>query len=182
MNEIAKENLSAKFAGFFRAIVKDNVDPKKYGRVKLHVLNVFDDIATEYLPWATMAAPLSVGSGDDAGTFNVPDVDSLVWCFFEQGDHNQPVYFAEAVDGVHGLPVERLTNYPNRRVMKTKSGIVVYVDDEDVSLKVTHPLGTSIEIAADGTIKITGGNVEVSGADVTIAGSTVAITGVVDIN
>jgi len=134
---------SLKFHGFYRGKVLDNDDPDKLGRIKVEVFSVFDGISASDLPWAVPAFPLFVGSGSDFGNFAVPEVNSHVWVFFEGEDYNQPVYFAEAPDGVFGVPPEAATNYPSRRVMKTKSGIVIYIDDLIKEIKIDHPEGAN---------------------------------------
>lgn len=35
------------------------------------------------------------------GTYKYPDIQSVVWCFFEAGNINKPVYFASANSGLH---------------------------------------------------------------------------------
>lgn len=147
---------STKFTSMYRGKVLDNDDPDKLGRIKVNVLGIFDEIDSEYLPWAVPAQPLFTGSGSGYGHFAVPEVGSYVWCFFEQGDHNQPVYFAEALTAVHGLPSERTTNYPSRRVMKTKNGIVVYIDDSNQEVRLNHPSGAYVRIDGSGNIYISG--------------------------
>ena len=37
----------------YRAVVEDNKDPKKLGRCRVRVMNIFDEIPTEDLPWAS---------------------------------------------------------------------------------------------------------------------------------
>lgn len=144
------------FYGNYRGKVVSNADPSSFGRIKVEIFGVFDDIAAADIPWAVPAFPLSSGAGIGYGSFAVPEVDSYVWCFFEKGDLYQPVYFAEAADGVHGLPSERTTNYPSRKVMKTKSGIVIYIDDSSGEIKVDHPSGAYLKIDGSGNITIKG--------------------------
>lgn len=151
-----------KFYRFYRARVLDNDDSLKLGRVKLNVLTLFDGISKDDLPWATPAMPLFTGSGSGYGNFAVPEVGSQVWCFFEAGDFNQPVYFAEAPDGVRGLPSERTTNYPYRKVFKSKNGVVIYIDDADLEIKVNHPSGAYLLIDEDGNITIQGTTVDIN--------------------
>jgi uncharacterized protein involved in type VI secretion and phage assembly len=155
---------SWKVDGFHRGIVKDNADPNQQGRVRVCVPVLFESIDTQYLPWAVPAMPFSFGggAGSGAGCFCVPEVDSTVWCFFEGGDYNQPVYFAAAPDGIHGLPSERTTNYPDRRVVKTANGIVFYVDDTDKKIRITHPTGKYMEMDGSGNIVASGANVTIS--------------------
>jgi len=161
--------------GFYRGVVTDNDDPSMYGRIQVNVFGVFDGIASADLPWAKPAFPIFDGAGDDAGFFGVPQIASHVWCFFEAGDLYQPVYFAEAADGVHGLPSERETSYPDRKVWKTASGLVLILDDATQEIFVNHPSGSNIHIDGDGKITITGGDVTVTGGAVVIEGTTVSI-------
>jgi len=142
--EFAKENY--KFEGFYRGKVLDNDDPSKLGRIKIEIYDVFEGIKSSDLPWAVPAMPVFAGAGGGFGYFAVPEVGSFVWCFFECYDMYQPVYFAEATDGVHGLPSERTANYPSRKVIKTKSGTVIYIDDStgDVVIDATGGSGDVI--------------------------------------
>lgn len=159
-----------KVEGFLRGIVKDNADPKQQGRVRVCVPVLFEGVTTENLPWAVPAMPFSFGGGSGLGygTMCVPEVDSTVWCFFEGGDYNQPVYFAAAPDGKHGLPTDITTNYPDRRVVKTASGIILYVDDTDNVIHVEMPSGGSIHVASDGSVSISAN--ESVGGDLIVGG------------
>lgn len=149
---------TTKFTGNYRGKVLDTNDPDELGRIKVQVFGVFDEIETASLPWAVPANPLFAGSGNGFGYFAVPEVDSYVWCFFEAGDLYQPVYFAEALSKVHGLPVERQIDYPHTKVMKTKNGIVITINDKSGSeeIKVVHPTGSYLVIDKDGNITIKG--------------------------
>jgi len=160
MIKLKKDSL--KFNGFYRGKVLDNADPDNLGRIKIEIFGVFDDIDASSLPWAVPAFPLFVGSGSGFGNFAVPEVNSHVWAFFEGGDYNQPVYFAEAADAVRGIPSEALTNYPDRRVMKTKNGIVIYIDDSSKEIKIDHPEGAYILIDETGNVKIKGTTVHIN--------------------
>lgn len=46
------------------------------------------------LPWAEPAMPIDLGVGSVGGTYSVPENNTVVWVFFEGGDHMRPVYFA----------------------------------------------------------------------------------------
>ena len=168
---------SLKYFGNYRGKVLSNTDSSNLGRIKVEIFGLFDGISASDLPWAIPAFPLSNGAGTGFGSFNVPEVDTFVWCFFETGDIYQPVYFAEATDGVHGLPSERLVNYPSRKICKTKSGIVIFVDDSAEEIQVTHPSGTSVVIDTDGNIILTGGDITLTGGDITITGEAIVVEG-----
>jgi len=135
-----------KFNGMYRGKVLDNIDPDKLGRLKIQVFGVFDKIVVEDIPWAVPAFPLFSGSGSGYGYFVVPEVDSFVWVFFEAGDLYQPVYFAEAPSAVHGIPSEATTNYPYRKILKTKAGVVLMIDDStgDITIDTTGTSGSVV--------------------------------------
>lgn len=145
-----------KFKGIYRAKVLDNNDPDMFGRIKAEVYSAFAGLASEEVPWAVPAYPIWEGSGNGIGNFAVPKIGSFVFVFFEGGDHNSPVYFAEAPTAAFGLPEFRTTNYPNRKGWRTESGIEFYVDDTAREVKLTHPSGTVIFIDGEGSITVTG--------------------------
>lgn len=152
---LGKSNLkltSTKFKGIYRGLVMSNADSSQYGRIKIKVFPMLVNVETENLPYAAPAYPIVEGAGDGIGYFAVPDVGTHVFVFFEQGDIYQPVYFAEAPDALKGLPEARTTNYPHRKVIKTSSGIEIFIDDVDTQLRINHPTGTYILIDTDGTI------------------------------
>ena len=133
--------MAHKFTGMYRGKVLSNSDSDQLGRIKAEVYPMLigtvtardfegvDGIAIADLPWAVPAMPLSSGAGDGYGSFAVPKVGSFVFIFFEEEDINQPVYFAEAQTKGHGLPASRLTNYPDRKVVETSSGVKIIIDD-----------------------------------------------------
>ena len=174
-----------KYPGIYRArvLATDAAETDKLGRIKVEVYpfmlgtvsakaaGVGDGIITADFPWAIPAPGIFSGSGDGTGSFAVPDIDSYVWVFFEEGDVYQPVYFAEAPNKLKGLPTERLVGYPDTKVWKTAAGIVITIRETSGSedVKVLHSSGTYIQIDSDGNVNIVGkGNVNVSGTIVNI--------------
>ena len=158
-------------AGFYRALVVDNDDPDQLGRVKIRipgVLGTGDQIPVNYLPWAVPATSIFTGSGSDYGNFAVPEVGSYVFVFFEAEDIYQPVYFAEAPTKLHGLPSERTTNYPYRKVLKTKNGLIILVDDFSKEIQINHPTGASLKIDSSGNVTIIGGAIIIQGTTIDI--------------
>lgn len=156
--DLGKSDL--KFNRMYRGTVVNVNDPEKKGRIKIKVIpmmNNIDDV--DALPWAVPAFSLLSGSGSGFGSFAVPEVDAQVWVFFETGDVYQPVYFAEAATGIYGQPADKDTNYPNRRIFRTKAGIQVMIDDTsgERTYKILHPTGCFIQIidnAKNGKIEL----------------------------
>lgn len=104
------------YNGFYRGKVENNgydptgnmdADPEVRGRLQIRVLGIHsqnntesinDGIPTEHLPWAEQAGPLPFGFGPSKGGISsVPEIGSWVWLFFENGNHNKPVYFASVI-------------------------------------------------------------------------------------
>jgi len=158
------------FTGIYRGKVLDTNDPDQFGRIRAEVYPMLLGVATVArlkrensnvtwtgmetvdIPWAVPAFPLFTGSGSGYGFFSVPREGTFVWVFFEGGDIYQPVYFAEAPDKVSGLPGNRVTNYPNRTIIRTESGCEITIDDTTGHIIVT---GT-------GDVVIQGTNVRVN--------------------
>lgn len=67
-------------------VVEDNNDPKKIGRVKVRVMNVFDDLEAEDIPWARPWKDLGGNS------FNLPDKGKVVTVVFESANIYKPEY------------------------------------------------------------------------------------------
>lgn len=67
-------------------VVEDNQDPDKMGRVKARVMNVFDDIPLEDIPWAT---PWKDLNGNE---FNVPEIGKIVIVIFDDGNDDNPEF------------------------------------------------------------------------------------------
>jgi hypothetical protein len=97
-----------RYYGMYRGIVKDNSGEK--GQVKIFVPTIypseFENVPTS-LPWAEPAQSLFGGNfSSDGSTLNTetgiagwPKIGAFVWVFFDQGDHNFPIYFASCQAG-----------------------------------------------------------------------------------
>jgi uncharacterized protein involved in type VI secretion and phage assembly len=163
----------------YRGKVVGADDPDKLGRLKIEAYPMFKGIEAEHLPWAVPAFPLFSGSAEGVGAFSIPAVGSFVWVFFENGDVDQPVYFAEAPSKLHGIPVNAQgANYPNIKAFRTPSGIEILIDDTVKTVSVTMPAGTSLSITENGITATGLGNASISmdsSGNVTISGATVNI-------
>ena len=67
-------------------VVEDNNDPKKLGRCKIRVVDVFENMDLANIPWAFPWKDLN-GNG-----FNLPDKGKVVMVVFDQGSQNSPEY------------------------------------------------------------------------------------------
>lgn len=70
----------------FLGIVEDNNDPDRQNKCRIRVINVFDGLPVEDLPWAV---PFKDHNGLVS---NLPDVGKIVSIEFENGDIYNPIY------------------------------------------------------------------------------------------
>jgi hypothetical protein len=115
-------------------VVEDNQDPKKEGRVKVRVMDVFDDLKIEDVPWATPWKDLN-GNGS-----NIPDKGKVVITVFDQGD----VYKPEFIFSDHyNINLEnKLKSLSDSDYLSMKSLLFdhktqIYVNDSE-GLKIDH--------------------------------------------
>lgn len=104
--------------GFYRGQVLKHCAA---GKCKIWIPGVYDEQYVSYpdmLPDAEQAAPLFGGSSNGSGIFTYPRINAVVWCFFQNGDQNLPVYFAASNGGPEGVqqyaqigPVDKYEEY-----------------------------------------------------------------------
>lgn len=157
-----RKQTEQKFYGNYRGIVVNDLDPMEAGRVQVRIYGIYDNVPDEALPWALFSDPF-MGGHVGIGSIIVPDIDSVVWCFFENGDHMQPVYFAGAPSAL-GLPPEKNTSahedakgeivYPRNKSLRTKAGHVIEVDDTEGNSRISliHKSGSQITFQENGDV------------------------------
>lgn len=128
-------------------IVEDNMDPKKLGRVKARVIDIFEEIPTEAIPWAH---PFKDLNGNE---FNVPDKGKIVTIIFDQGNIEYPEYiYAEH----YNINLEKkLKNLSDEDYRSFKSIFIdhstqIYRSDSE-GLKIDHEY-TNINLDKNGNI------------------------------
>lgn len=138
---------------FYRAMVEDNNDPKEYGRVKLRIEGIHDDISVNELPWAEVAGGTDFGLIDEVGVSSILEKGTMVWCFLNYDDPNYPVVFA-VVKGVNDISSVAKSSYTNITTIKTKCGHIIELNNSGGSekIEVKHKTGSKIVIQPDGTI------------------------------
>jgi hypothetical protein len=70
----------------YLGVVEDNIDPIRLGRCRIRVFDIYDDIPTEHIPWAS---PWKDVNGNQ---FNVPEVGKILTVVFESGNIYKPEY------------------------------------------------------------------------------------------
>jgi uncharacterized protein involved in type VI secretion and phage assembly len=111
--------------GVVIGIVTNNKDPDKLGRVKIRLpwLSDIDESS-----WARIAAPMA---GNQQGMYFLPEVDDEVLVAFEHGDMNYPYIIGALWNGKDKPPVTNDDGKNNVRMIKSRSGHTIRLNDED---------------------------------------------------
>jgi hypothetical protein len=115
-------------------VVEDNNDPKKLGRCKVRVMDVFDSLPVEDIPWAFPWKDLN-GNG-----FNLPEKGKVVVVVFDQGNQNSPEYIY--ADHYNVNLENKLKSVSEKDYLSMKSVLFdhktqIYVNDSE-GLKIDH--------------------------------------------
>ena len=108
--------------GVVVGIVTNNEDSEDQGRVKVKYPWLTSE---EESPWARVAAPLA---GKERGFLFLPEVGDEVLVVFEHGDITRP-YILGGLWGGTDLPPTAAGNGRDKKVLKSKSGHIIRLDD-----------------------------------------------------
>lgn len=130
------------YFGMYRAKVTDNQDPSNLGRIKVKVPEVLGDVESG---WCLPCVPYG-GSG--RGVFVIPEPDDGVWVEFEAGDPSKPIWMGSWW-GDGEIPDSAA---PEQKIIKTKGGHTITLDDTSGSEKVeiTDKNGAKITMDSNG--------------------------------
>ena len=150
---------------FVIGIVTNNKDPEEMGRVRVKFPWLSD---REESAWARMVAPMA---GKERGFWYLPEIDDEVLVGFEHGDINRPFVVGALWNGKDKPPLNASQAVSgdgkvNKRVLKSRSGHTITLDDSSGSEEITivdktgnnkivfHSPDNSMEIKVDGDLKI----------------------------
>lgn len=141
---------------FYRAIVENNIDPEKYGRVQVRVLGIHDEgsaVSVSALPWAEVSGGTDFGLINGVGVTSILRVGTMVWVFFNNDDFNYPVVFA-TIKGSSDINAVASGSYGSTATIQTASGHIIELGDgaggEKIEIK--HKSGSKITFQSDGSI------------------------------
>jgi uncharacterized protein involved in type VI secretion and phage assembly len=120
----------SRVGGVVVGVVTNNQDPEKMGRVKVRFPWLSD---ADESNWARVASPMA---GKDRGLFLLPEVDDEVLVAFEHGDLRFPYVVGSLWNGSDAPPAVNGDGKNNVRVIKSRSGHVVRLTDEDGKEKI----------------------------------------------
>ena len=141
--------------GVVIGIVTNNSDPDGLGRVKVRFpwLSASDESF-----WARLAAPMA---GNGRGVCFLPELDDEVLVAFERGDVRFPYVLGALWNGKDVPPIDNADGKNNVRVIKSRSGHVIKLNDEEgkETLEISDASGRNTVVidTANDTITITSG-------------------------
>jgi uncharacterized protein involved in type VI secretion and phage assembly len=125
------------------AIVTDNKDPSKLGRVKVK----YPVVSQEDTSW--WAPIIMLGAGKNRGWFFIPEVDDEVLVLFEHGDFTRPLILGALWNG-KDKPPDKNGGKNERRMIKSRQGSKITFDDDKNVLTIEDGTGKGkITIDAD---------------------------------
>ncbi len=122
-----------KHYGWYRGIVTSNLDPEKRGRILATCPSVTGRPTEAMNAWML---PSGMYAGQDMGQFFPPEIGSLVFVVFEDGDPRFPLYFGgywtkETGNNVLYGDMKDAAPYPTVRGIVTKYGHKILFVDQD---------------------------------------------------
>lgn len=133
-------------------VVVNNKDPKMARRLQVRIAVIHDQVLDADLPWAACGVFSGRGPHPNASRVEIPHIGSHVSIKFQQGDPQNPMYTG-GVSSAPTVPALFRTNYPNRNGWLIPLGTHFYVDETTKDLHVLHQ-GTTVNIDADGNVKV----------------------------
>ena len=191
-DSIQNDLRGGRIQGVVVGIVTNNQDPDGLGRVKVNFPWLSD---VDESTWARIAAPMA---GDQRGVYFLPEVEDEVLVAFEHGDVRFPYVLGALWNGKDAPPASNDDGKNNVRIIKSRSGHVIKLNDEDGketieivdkseknsilidtannSIAVTSDKDITLS-ASNGTIKLDAQKIEInsSGPTKIAAGSTASV-------
>ena len=120
----------SKIFGVVVGIVTNNKDPDGLGRVKVKIPVLSGDDESH---WARVVTFMG---GKERGAFFLPEVDDEVLVTFEHGDLSSPYVIGALWNGVDKPPETNGDGKNNVRLIKSRSGHMIRLDDTDGAEKI----------------------------------------------
>ncbi len=115
------------YAGTQRAVVKDNQDPEKLGRVRVQFLWQQEQQNGLKTPWIRIAQP---HGGDNKGIYFIPEIDEEVMVGFENGNAEKPYVIGTLYHGKQH-PGNWYSDKNDIKAIRTRSGHTIEFHDTE---------------------------------------------------
>ncbi len=121
---------NSQILGVVAALVTDNKDPEERGRIKIKFPWMGDEAGEA---WARL---VTLMSGNNRGIVFYPDVDDEVLVAFEHGDIDSPYIIGSLWNNLDKPPEKNSDGENNIKMIKTRSGHTIKINDKDGSEKI----------------------------------------------
>ena len=121
---------TTRITGVVVGVVTNNQDPDGLGRVKVKFPWLSD---ADESTWARIVSPMA---GNKCGLYFLPEVDDEVLVVFEHGDVRFPYVLGALWNGKDKPPADNSDGKNNMRLLKSRSGHVIRLSDEDGKEKI----------------------------------------------
>jgi uncharacterized protein involved in type VI secretion and phage assembly len=125
-----QESQSGRMFGVAVGIVSNNQDPQNLGRIRVKFPWLSDDHESW---WARIATPMA---GSNRGIYFLPEVNDEVLVAFEHGDVRFPYIVGALWNGQDKSPANNSDGKNNIRVVHSRSGHLIRLDDTDGNEKI----------------------------------------------
>jgi uncharacterized protein involved in type VI secretion and phage assembly len=111
-----------------RAVVMDNKDPEKLGRVRVQFLWQEEQDEEMMTPWIRIAQP---HGGDNKGFYFIPEIKEEVMVGFENGNAEKPYVIGTLYQGEQHPGENWYTDENEVKAIRTKNGHTIEIHDKD---------------------------------------------------
>jgi len=125
------------------AVVKDNKDPEKLGRVRV---NFFWQESGQMSPWIRVTWPYAA---NERGFYFIPELEDEVLVDFEGGDVEKPFVVGSMYHGKNKPPKKWPDNKNSFKGIVTKNNLRIEFDDEKKITTIDTPGGNKVVISDD---------------------------------
>lgn len=129
------------------AIVTDNQDPLKMGRIRVQF--VWQRSSNSQTPWIQVIQP---HAGGEKGAYFNPEVGETVLCAFQAGNAEAPIVLGTSYNG--GEISEYYSEGNDIKVLQTRSGTKFVFNDAEGSILIEDPSGNTMFMDGKGNIKV----------------------------
>jgi uncharacterized protein involved in type VI secretion and phage assembly len=125
INLLAPPAQEGHFFGVMIGVVTNNKDPENLGRIKVKFPWLSEQ---EESAWARVLSPMA---GSQRGLYFLPEVDDEVLVAFEHGQAEFPYILGALWNGKDKPPTSNDDGKNNQRMIKSRSGHVIILDDKE---------------------------------------------------
>lgn len=156
--------------GRWTGVVINNLDPEKLGRVQIKIYGYYDNLSNSNIPFAI---PDIKFLGSTKGNFIIPELNTILRGYFDNGDEMKPIYDSVAYNASYTDKSENPIDYANRTEDYPNTMVLFQTDKNDFlimnrktgELTFTHRTGAQTTIDGDGHIFINTGETLTNGGD-----------------